>query len=58
MESRERPPTAKGPTDWFTGDVWIDGIVQPVENATLNIAAVHVHRDGTLTARCCGPAPD
>jgi hypothetical protein len=22
-------PTAKGPADWFTGDVWIDSIVQP-----------------------------
>ncbi len=43
METRERPPTVKGPADWFTGDVWIDGIVQPDEHSTLNVAAVHFH---------------
>lgn len=24
MELLERPPTAKGPVEWFTGDVWFD----------------------------------
>jgi len=25
MEVHPKKPTAKGPTEWFTGDVWIDG---------------------------------
>ena len=29
MGLQPRPPTIKGPADWFTGDVWIDPIVQP-----------------------------
>ena len=28
MEVHPKKPTAKGPTEWFTGDVWIDGIGQ------------------------------
>jgi len=31
----------KGPSDWFTGDVWIDPIVQPQGDSPLNIGAVH-----------------
>src|SRR3954447_22354800 len=27
----------KGPTEWFTGDVWIDPIVQPGGESSLNI---------------------
>ena len=29
MGVQPRPPSIHGPTDWFTGDVWIDPIVQP-----------------------------
>ena len=29
MEIEPRKPTYKGPEDWFTGDVWIDPIVEP-----------------------------
>ena len=36
-----RPPTAKGPADWFTGDVWIDSIVQPTGDSPVNVGAVH-----------------
>jgi quercetin dioxygenase-like cupin family protein len=36
-----KPPTIKGPADWFTGDVWIDPIVQPQGDSLLNIGAVH-----------------
>jgi hypothetical protein len=28
MEVHPKKPTAKGPTEWFTSDVWIDGIGQ------------------------------
>ena len=41
MELKPKEPTAKGPTDWFTGEVWIDSIVQPHEHSALNVAAVH-----------------
>jgi len=36
-----KPPSIKGPTEWFTGDVWIDPIVQPGGESSLNIGAVH-----------------
>ncbi len=29
MSIQPKPPTITGPDDWFTGDVWIDPIVQP-----------------------------
>jgi len=36
-----KKPTVKGPADWFTGDVWIDSIVQPHDHSTVNVGAVH-----------------
>jgi quercetin dioxygenase-like cupin family protein len=36
-----KPPTIKGPAGWFTGDVWIDPIVQPHGDSQFNIGAVH-----------------
>ena len=41
MGIEPKPPTVKGPADWFTGDVWIDPIVQPRDGSLLNIGAVH-----------------
>lgn len=41
MEIKPRPPTVKGPADWFTGEVWMDSLVQPAEHSALNVAAVH-----------------
>jgi quercetin dioxygenase-like cupin family protein len=41
MEITPNQPTFKGPADWFTGDVWIDSIVQPRDHSKLNVAAVH-----------------
>ncbi len=41
MGVQPKPPTIKGPADWFTGDVWIDPIVQPAAGSQLNIGAVH-----------------
>ena len=41
MGIQPKPPTIKGPADWFTGDVWIDPIVQPQGDSQLNIGAVH-----------------
>ena len=41
MELKSKQPTVKGPADWFTGDVWLDSIVQPHDHSSLNVAAVH-----------------
>ena len=49
MEKKAKPATRKGPADWFTGDVWLDGLVQPHGESTLNVAAVHFH-PGARTA--------
>jgi quercetin dioxygenase-like cupin family protein len=49
MEIKPRQPTARGPSDWFTGDVWIDSLVQPGDHSALSVAAVHFH-PGARTA--------
>jgi hypothetical protein len=36
-----KKPTMQGPGEWFTGDVWIDSIVQPLGDSQLNVGAVH-----------------
>src|SRR2546423_11314865 len=41
MELQPKKPSAKGPADWFTGDVYIDPIVQSQPNSTVAISAVH-----------------
>ena len=40
MGIQPKPPTTKGPADRFTGDVWVDSIVQPGDSP-VNVAAVH-----------------
>ena len=40
MEIRPKQPTAKGPAEWFTGDVWIDGIVRGEEPSRVRVSAV------------------
>jgi quercetin dioxygenase-like cupin family protein len=40
MHVQPKKPTIKGPADWFTGDVWIDTIVQPEGDSTLSVGAV------------------
>jgi quercetin dioxygenase-like cupin family protein len=41
MDLERSRPTAKGPADWFTGDVWIDAITQTHGDTPTVIAAVH-----------------
>jgi len=38
VEIQPKPPTAKGPAEWFTGNVFIDGIVRGEEPS-------HVYRE-------------
>jgi quercetin dioxygenase-like cupin family protein len=40
MEVRPKQPTAKGPAEWFTGDVWMDGIVRGEEPSHVRVSAV------------------
>jgi quercetin dioxygenase-like cupin family protein len=35
-----RQPTAKGPAEWFTGDVYIDPVVRATEPSRVNVSAV------------------
>ena len=41
MELQPKKPSAKGPAEWFTGDVWIDSIAQGQEPSRLAVSAVH-----------------
>jgi quercetin dioxygenase-like cupin family protein len=41
MEQRPKQPTSKGPSEWFTGDVWLDPIGRGDPPSKLNINAVH-----------------
>jgi len=40
MEILPKQPTIKGPGDWFTGDVWIDGIARGEEPSRIRVLAV------------------
>jgi len=41
MEIQPKRPTAKGPAEWFTGDVWIDAIARGQAPSGLAVSAVH-----------------
>jgi quercetin dioxygenase-like cupin family protein len=40
VEIPRKPPTAKGPAETFTGDVWVDPITRDLPASQLNVAAV------------------
>jgi quercetin dioxygenase-like cupin family protein len=41
MEIIPKRPSVKGPSEWFTGDVWIDLVATGREPSRLNVGAVH-----------------
>jgi quercetin dioxygenase-like cupin family protein len=41
VEIQPQQPTAQGPAEWFTGDVWIDGIARGEEPSRVRVSAVH-----------------
>jgi quercetin dioxygenase-like cupin family protein len=41
MEVQRKSPSAKGPAEWFTGDVWIDPIARGEAPSRLAVSAVH-----------------
>lgn len=43
MEIRDTTASMKGPAEWFTGDVWIDAIARPTDDAAASVSAVHFH---------------
>ena len=51
-DERREKPSAKGPADWFTGDVWIDPVGQADKPSEWALNAVHFH-PGARTAWHC-----
>jgi quercetin dioxygenase-like cupin family protein len=41
MDVQPTQPSAKGPAEWFTGDVWIDAIARGAEPCRIRVSAVH-----------------
>ena len=41
MEVQPKPPTMKGPAEWFTGEVWVDGIAQGRAPSPMSVGSVH-----------------
>jgi quercetin dioxygenase-like cupin family protein len=41
MEVQPKRPSVKGPSDWFTGEVWIDAIARGKDPSRLAVSAVH-----------------
>jgi quercetin dioxygenase-like cupin family protein len=41
VEVQPRTPSAKGPAEWFTGDVWFDPIVRGEDPSRIRALAVH-----------------
>ncbi len=40
MPNLPKPPTARGPAEWFTGDVFIDAIARGEEPSRVRVSAV------------------
>ena len=40
MQLQPKRPSVQGPAEWFTGDVWIDGIAQGEEPSRVRVNAV------------------
>jgi len=40
VEFLAKQPTTRGPAEWFTGDVWIDGIARGEEPSRVRVSAV------------------
>src|SRR5215475_4050949 len=41
MERRAKQPTVKGPSEWFTGDVYLDGVARGEEPSRVRVNVVH-----------------
>lgn len=45
MEHGTKRPTAKGPSDWFTGDVYVDAVAEGHGGPPTMVAFVHFTRE-------------
>ena len=52
--TRNSVETAAGPTDWFTGSVYIDAVAAPAEGSRLSASSVHF-TPGARTALAHAP---
>jgi quercetin dioxygenase-like cupin family protein len=41
VEVQPKPPTWKGPAEWFTGDVYIDGLAAAQGTESVTLGSVH-----------------
>ena len=41
MPVQPKPPTARGPAEWFTGDVYIDTVAAPSNASRISASSVH-----------------
>ena len=59
MAIEPKQPTAKGPAEWFTGDVCIEPVVRATEPSRVNVSTVRsplalaARGTPTLSARRC-----
>jgi hypothetical protein len=57
MEIQPKKPTAKGPADWFTGNVWIDPITQGHGQDPLSLGSVPATSSASPATNGTGTAP-
>ena len=58
MEINPKPPTRKGPSDTFTGDVWLDAIYVGEEPSSARVnVSVHPRGPHRLALSCSRPDP-
>jgi hypothetical protein len=55
--TRNETETASGPSEWFTGAVYIDTIARPENGSGLNARLVHFARVTRFVSRTPAPAP-
>ena len=68
MPIQPKQPTAKGPAEWFTGDVFLDAIARGEEPSRVRVSAVrftpaartawHAHADGHAIVQSMEPGED
>ena len=54
MEHRAKAPTTKGPSETFTGDVWVDRIAPATATSPVNVVAVHFTPGARSAWHCHG----
>jgi quercetin dioxygenase-like cupin family protein len=58
MEVKPKPPTAKGPAQTFTGDVWVDAIANGEEPSRVRVNLVRFSPGARSAWHWHGATPD